>query len=673
MKTLLTNWFLTKAFFTLIIGFLNLSLYSQADLVITSADFSPKTVTRGDDFKINLIVKNTGNVNARQSFMFLYFSKDSLFSDTEEVFSRVSVKSLAPSESVEIKVDYPIPNYFIAGTYYLGFKLDVTDLVFEINNLNLYKHVDKINVINSIKPRVNLPYPIIFIHGLAGDSDTWDELLIQLTFEQGLAYGGRLDFCLNSDNNTSTSNIINDYKDFTNLSNLTKADFYVVNFAVGPTGIKYTNVTDLNQSNQSAIFKQGRALKDAIKHVLQITGSKKVILVGHSMGGLAAREYLQNPNNYQPGGKHQVAKLVTVGTPHGGSNFSGGGIGTAFGYDELSEAVRDLRISYYTNYPGAYLFGGIESTDRIRGAVQHFKNVDVNCNGAIGNTITGLNQKSMPNDLPYACIIGTGSSLGGDGIVLESSANLNNHKQVFADTFMIPTSPSDLLPLHLLIHKNGANIAKGLDEANDPEFAYEIELNKLYKGFSNIQSQTGYLADFDSFKFLITQTGQLELEICNIPVETFRASLFDQNGNEIGAAISNGRGNIRIERQTNPGTYYLDIESQWTNLSYKYPYTFRVNYTPLVSVEEEKQIATTSIYPNPASDESNIYFQLQLPELIDLIISDMSGRTVVNSQHHCQVGENHINVDLRNIPAGAYALTLRNGQAIKTHRLVVVK
>ena len=63
-------------------------------------------------------------------------------------------------------------------------------------------------------------------------------------------------------------------------------------------------------------------VKWAIYYVLQLTGRDKVILMGHSMGGLAAREYLQNPSNWQLDGQTHVAKLVTTGTPHGGSNAS---------------------------------------------------------------------------------------------------------------------------------------------------------------------------------------------------------------------------------------------------------------------------------------------------------------------------------------------------------------
>ena len=59
--------------------------------------------------------------------------------------------------------------------------------------------------------------------------------------------------------------------------------------------------------------------------------------MGHSMGGLASREYLQNPDNWQADGDHHVAKLLTIGTPNGGSNTTGGSLlGAFFGIDESS-------------------------------------------------------------------------------------------------------------------------------------------------------------------------------------------------------------------------------------------------------------------------------------------------------------------------------------------------
>lgn len=58
-----------------------------------------------------------------------------------------------------------------------------------------------------------------------------------------------------------------------------------------------------------------------IDAVLGETGAEKLILVGHSMGGLVARAYLQRF------GGARVAGLVTLGTPHQGSRLAVLGVG----------------------------------------------------------------------------------------------------------------------------------------------------------------------------------------------------------------------------------------------------------------------------------------------------------------------------------------------------------
>ena len=58
-----------------------------------------------------------------------------------------------------------------------------------------------------------------------------------------------------------------------------------------------------------------------IAAVLDETGAEKLLLVGHSMGGLVARAYLQRF------GSGCVARLVTLGTPHQGSCLAHLGLG----------------------------------------------------------------------------------------------------------------------------------------------------------------------------------------------------------------------------------------------------------------------------------------------------------------------------------------------------------
>jgi len=55
-------------------------------------------------------------------------------------------------------------------------------------------------------------------------------------------------------------------------------------------------------------------LKDKIAEVEDLTGSKKVDIVAHSMGGLVARAYIED-NDYN----NDVGKLIFLGTPHWGA------------------------------------------------------------------------------------------------------------------------------------------------------------------------------------------------------------------------------------------------------------------------------------------------------------------------------------------------------------------
>ena len=255
------------------------------------------------------------------------------------------------------------------------------------------------NVVQN-NPNQTLPYPIIFIHGLDSNSAIWLDLITQMV-NSGLSFGGGIDICLNDDGNNNVANKLiyptpnADIHLYTDINSLSVADIYWLNFDIDNFGRFRSNSNFVDVlSNESAVVKQGVALKIAIQMVLQKTGRDKVILMGHSMGGLASREYLQNPSNWQPDGQHHVAKLVTTGTPHGGYTGT-----NAFvtGIESRSEAYRDLRKEFtYSGSVGTYLYGGIENTSNVANSIfSVFYNVDVNCNGINGDNsiITGLNQK----------------------------------------------------------------------------------------------------------------------------------------------------------------------------------------------------------------------------------------------------------------------------------------
>jgi predicted alpha/beta hydrolase family esterase len=57
-------------------------------------------------------------------------------------------------------------------------------------------------------------------------------------------------------------------------------------------------------------------VRDAVEKLRAATGTERVTLVGHSMGGLAVRTYLRRH------GHHAVQRVVTIDTPHHGTLFA---------------------------------------------------------------------------------------------------------------------------------------------------------------------------------------------------------------------------------------------------------------------------------------------------------------------------------------------------------------
>jgi pimeloyl-ACP methyl ester carboxylesterase len=74
---------------------------------------------------------------------------------------------------------------------------------------------------------------------------------------------------------------------------------------------------NFSNNNQLTYDAQGFQLAEAIADIKKVTGVQNIILIGHSMGGLASRAYIQNEQS------SGVKKLITIDTPHlGGKTFA---------------------------------------------------------------------------------------------------------------------------------------------------------------------------------------------------------------------------------------------------------------------------------------------------------------------------------------------------------------
>ena len=231
------------------------------------------------------------------------------------------------------------------------------------------------------------PYPIIFIPGLNEDADgTWGDFRDFLT-SHGWHNGGSPSF-------DRTGGVV---------SGAGAGDFYTM------------NLSDYDRSpfpSQTLSFwEQGYEVGAVAATVRRATGRPKVILVGHSMGGLAARSYVEGrgvwedvliPMSYS----NDVATLVTVGTPHLGS--------------PLATIIRQSPLVGLVSW-----LGGIDPSSPAVAALE-----------ASSPDLSTLNSTAVPPDPIYVSIVCTSSpallydisglSEPSDGVVSGYSQNLAN-------------------------------------------------------------------------------------------------------------------------------------------------------------------------------------------------------------------------------------------------------
>ena len=402
------------------------------------------------------------------------------------------------------------------------------------------------------------PYPIIFVHGLTGSDETFEDTMTE--FSNILDWGpiNVFDVILNADNNNKSAVLAEDVKweDWQhddNSINVGRRSFlknpetnqfddgwlnsdsrlFAINFKEervrGASGL-------FSGSNQSAIYKQGFALSQMIREVLEFTNSEKVIMIGHSMGGLAIREYLQRIENNSKrwwvdpntSSGHKVARVVTIGTPHLGSNSGFDPTKRSLVPDRNFEALRDLKYLYQA-YPnpscnnldavGIYLFGGNEAClTNPDNENNPFENVDINCNGIVNDDIIGLNcgtsfnpDLPLPTDILYTWIMsdckrgessaslitGIPNGIKGDGAVLLEKQWLHENN------VPVPEGAAYTLLLNIK-HTDEKSaysaIIQGLDEPNFPQFAYKIETKKEYQSIPTVQPDES-TTDDDWYKF----------------------------------------------------------------------------------------------------------------------------------------------------------------------------
>ncbi|HEX6216928.1 MAG TPA: alpha/beta fold hydrolase [Vicinamibacterales bacterium] len=156
-------------------------------------------------------------------------------------------------------------------------------------------------------PAVAAGLPVLFIHGFCSSADTWDGTLPQISTRR---YGYDAPRVYENANGKAAARTLVQAGSRT----------FRIDFSDLAGGFDPLAVADV------PIARKAGELKVVIDAIKQFTGAPAVILVGHSLGGLAARSYMQGAghdrNNIPIPYGRDVAALIMIDTPNQGSRLA---------------------------------------------------------------------------------------------------------------------------------------------------------------------------------------------------------------------------------------------------------------------------------------------------------------------------------------------------------------
>jgi len=90
-----------------------------------------------------------------------------------------------------------------------------------------------------------------------------------------------------------------------------------------------------------------------------------------------------------------------------------------------------------------------------------------------------------------------------------------------------------------------------------------------------------------------------------------------------------------------------------------------------VGIEEFPVEGQVKVYPNPSTGGVNISFASTQEFDFDITITDVSGRQLLNNNHHAEMGLNNLNINLSQFDRGVYFLNLVGAKGALNYKLIV--
>lgn len=153
------------------------------------------------------------------------------------------------------------------------------------------------------------------------------------------------------------------------------------------------------------VVSRAQRLASHVAAVRAVTGSPQVHLVGHNVGGIVARYYVQ-----VLGGDESVATVVTVGTAHAGSDLTPSGLGPAAAQvrrgstvlRRLADTTRPSRVRWVNYFSEHDVFVHPATAGMLKHPLLRATNVLVSEHGHLSLMIPTLACRSIAHQIAAA-------------------------------------------------------------------------------------------------------------------------------------------------------------------------------------------------------------------------------------------------------------------------------
>ncbi len=296
----------------------------HVDLGLSSLSFSPTSIPAGThptgiSFNIYSYYSSV-TMSSMPDKVDVYLSRNGTHGDSDDIYCGSITGTWTQSPGTSHTLTFTstglsyiaIPNSTLSGTYYVFVHMTPNGGGYaETADYDNWTYKSGITVVGNTTPVV------LLLHGMNSSPSTWEDF-----------YEGDYDYF-----NTSYPTVPVIYAGVflgTSTATMDKRGvrYYSVQFGAydatsagraGVEGIRsFSSTTSGDFTSFFGTYSHAKEVKDAIAKILSIYPKAKILLVGHSRGGIDGRAFLETSTYIE---RSAVVGLLTTGTPHQGSAF----------------------------------------------------------------------------------------------------------------------------------------------------------------------------------------------------------------------------------------------------------------------------------------------------------------------------------------------------------------